>query len=297
MYTLLSSFTILYPGEFIVRGLRLRSMKAIILCSFVLTVSVRAAVIPAGTGDSTRLDSHYLAGILHDTGRITVSPLHWSGGDYLTAGGLLLAGTALYTRDSRIRDRAQRWRGGFSDDISRAVKPFGDGRYTLPALGALYLYGRLGSDFKASGTALLGVESFAVAGLFTGALKDLAHRHRPSSGDPYDSWDGPALSVENQSFPSGHSSAAFAVMTVIAKQYGNHRWVPPLAYGIATLTALSRVNDNAHWSSDVLFGSAIGFFTARAVLHCHELHVHGAGLSLMPPSDFHKLGLGMTLAD
>jgi membrane-associated phospholipid phosphatase len=39
-----------------------------------------------------------------------------------------------------------------------------------------------------------------------------------------------------------------------------------LAYGIATLTALSRVNDNAHWASDVFFGAIIGYFTAKAIM-------------------------------
>jgi len=39
-----------------------------------------------------------------------------------------------------------------------------------------------------------------------------------------------------------------------------------LAYGIATLTALSRVNDNAHWASDIFFGAVIGYFTAKAII-------------------------------
>ncbi|MFC1769993.1 phosphatase PAP2 family protein, partial [Nitrospirota bacterium] len=68
---------------------------------------------------------------------------------------------------------------------------------------------------------------------------------------------------------SGHSSAAFSVMTVFAHQYRDTKWVPYAAYGTAALTALSRVHDDKHWASDVLFGGAVGIFSARSVLDVH----------------------------
>lgn len=55
-----------------------------------------------------------------------------------------------------------------------------------------------------------------------------------------------------------------------------------MAYGIATLTALSRVNDNDHWASDVFLGSAIGFFTAKAIV---ALHKKNGNISVMPVID------------
>lgn len=79
-------------------------------------------------------------------------------------------------------------------------------------------------------------------------------------------WDGPGFSTSNLSFPSGHASSAFAIATVIALEYGDRAFVPPLAYGIATLAAFSRVNDNAHWASDVFFGAIVGYLTAKAII-------------------------------
>jgi hypothetical protein len=60
------------------------------------------------------------------------------------------------------------------------------------------------------------------------------------------------------------------VATIIASEYSESKIVAPLAYGIATLTAWSRVNDNAHWYSDAFLGSAIGYYTAKSLLHLHD---------------------------
>jgi membrane-associated phospholipid phosphatase len=95
-----------------------------------------------------------------------------------------------------------------------------------------------------------------ISGAFTQVLKYSTHRYRPDDSDRYDRWDGPSFSNSNLSFASDDATVAFSVTTVIASEYEDKVWVPPLAYGIATLTALARFNDNAHWASDVLVGSA-----------------------------------------
>ncbi len=213
-----------------------------------------------------KLYRDYFEGYISDIKNILTLPSHWQRSDWIKAS--LIAGitTGLYTQDQKIQDWVQENRSTTSDKISKFAKPFGDGRYTLPGLGALYLYGHFFEDEKAQRTALLSLESFVISGLFVQALKFTGHRHRPSSGDPYNTWDGPSFSTSNLSFPSGHSSSAFAIATVIASEYRDKTFIPPLAYGIATLTALSRVNDNAHWASDVFFGAIVGYFTAKAII-------------------------------
>ena len=99
----------------------------------------------------------------------------------------------------------------------------------------------------------------------TQTIKVAGHRHRPNTDDRYDTWDGFSFSTENQAFPSGHSQAAFSVATVIATEYNQSSFIPPIMYSIATLTALSRINDNGHWASDAFVGSAIGYLTAKTV--------------------------------
>jgi len=213
-----------------------------------------------------KLNGDYFGGYISDIKSILISPSHWQRSDWIKAS--LIAGitAGLYTQDQKIQDWAQENRSSVSDRVSEFAKPFGDGRYILSGLGALYLYAHLFEDEKAQRTALLSLKSFVISGLLVQALKFTGHRHRPTSGDPYNTWDGPSFSTSNLSFPSGHSSSAFAIATVIASEYRDKAFVLPLAYGIATLTVLSRVNDNAHWASDVFFGAIVGYFTAKAII-------------------------------
>jgi membrane-associated phospholipid phosphatase len=212
----------------------------------------------------------YWKGYIEDTGEIVTSPARWEGSDWIRASLVVGMTVGLYALDQEIRDWAQDSRNGTSDDISAVFEKVGNGLYLLPSLGVFYLYGHLAEDGKARRAALLSLESLVLSGVFTNVLKYSTHRHRPNSGDPYDTWDGPGLSTSDLSFPSGHATTAFSVLTVIASEYGEHTAVPIIAYSAAALAALSRVHDDKHWASDVFFGSALGYFTARAVLRYNE---------------------------
>lgn len=80
-------------------------------------------------------------------------------------------------------------------------------------------------------------------GLTTGILKRVFNQPRPHKGD-------------NLSFPSGHTSTAFAFAGVVS-QFENTRATIG-AFSIAALVGLSRMNDNAHYLHDVVFGATIG---------------------------------------
>ena len=99
-------------------------------------------------------------------------------------------------------------------------------------------------------------------------LKYSTGRDRPYTGDSHNTWSGYMTNGEYQSFPSGDSSSAFAIATVIAIEYDN-MIVPPLVYGASTLIAFERIHNNDHWSSDVFVGSVIGYFTGKAVVASH----------------------------
>lgn len=58
------------------------------------------------------------------------------------------------------------------------------------------------------------------------------------------------------SFPSGHTTSAFAFAATVGANHG-WKWGIP-AYSIATLVAASRMNDNAHWLHDVIAGATLG---------------------------------------
>ncbi len=232
----------------------------------------------------------YWKDFIPDSASILTSPLRWEKSDWIKASIVTSVTIGLYVYDQDIQNWAQRKRSSTTNDIASFAKPFGNGMYLLPPLGGLYLYGHLSEDERAQRTAVMSLESFVVSGIFTQVIKFSTHRHRPDAGNSRDTWDGPGFSTSNLSFPSGHSSTAFSIATVIASGYNDIEFVPPLAYGIATLTALSRINDNAHWASDVFLGSAIGYFTAKAVVNLHK-HKENRNLSILPMTNGEYTGL------
>ena len=94
------------------------------------------------------------------------------------------------------------------------------------------------------------------------------------------------------SFPSGHASTDFAIASIIASEYDNFI-VPPLAYGIATITALNRISHNDHWSTDVFVGSEIGYLAGKTIVASHR-NGNESALSLAPSINGGDLGMVLT---
>jgi membrane-associated phospholipid phosphatase len=68
-------------------------------------------------------------------------------------------------------------------------------------------------------------------------------------------------------FPSGHASAAFTTASILERHLG-YRGAWPTLLG-ASYVALSRITDNRHFLSDVVFGSALGIATGWTVVGRH----------------------------
>jgi membrane-associated phospholipid phosphatase len=181
-----------------------------------------------------------------------------------------------------------------TNNIGDDITDFGHGKFTPVILGGMYLYGHVADDGKMRKTVLLSIESFVLTGVFVQTIKYTTHRHRPNTGDPPHTFDGPSLhgTNSNSSLPSGHASSAFAVAAVIASEYDNII-VPTLAYGTAAITALNRVMHNAHWSSDVFVGAAIGYFTGKALVASHRNGTEN-NVSLIPIAGDGGFGMVLT---
>jgi membrane-associated phospholipid phosphatase len=67
----------------------------------------------------------------------------------------------------------------------------------------------------------------------------------------------------NLSFPSGHAAITFAGATVLERHLGWKRSL--LGYALASYVAASRLHDNRHYLSDVVFGAAVGTIAGRTV--------------------------------
>jgi hypothetical protein len=68
-------------------------------------------------------------------------------------------------------------------------------------------------------------------------------------------------------FPSGHAATAFAAASVIERHFGYRGYVPAMV--AASYVAASRLVDNRHYLSDVVFGAAVGITTGWTVVGRH----------------------------
>lgn len=67
-----------------------------------------------------------------------------------------------------------------------------------------------------------------------------------------------------QSFPSGHTTTAFALAVGLSWMFPKGRF---LFYGLAIAAGLQRIVSQSHWPSDVLIGAAIGLLTASMICY------------------------------
>ncbi len=215
------------------------------------------------------MDKDYWLNYPRNMYRFVSAPTKWSGGEWLTA-GLFVAGVGgLFAIDQDIQDWWQDdVRGDASDNLASAFEPFGHHKNALAGAAALAGFGMLIDNRKAQATGLLAVQAILLTAPLVEGLKLAGGRHRPnnSPNDAHD-WEGPGFSQAQKSFASGHAAYAFTTATVIANQYKDNWLVPVGAYSVAGLTALSRVNDNKHWVSDVVVGAALGWAMGTVVTH------------------------------
>ncbi len=97
------------------------------------------------------------------------------------------------------------------------------------------------------------LRALAVSQALTQGIKFAVRRDRPTG--------------ECCAFPSGHSSAAFATAAVLERHHGYRAAWP--TFVIAAYVGASRLHDNRHFLSDVLFGGALGIASGWTVVGRH----------------------------
>jgi len=242
----------------------------------------------------TAFNKPYFKSYLYDTRDIIVSPAKASPRQLLQFSAVTCAGIVIASQDARIRNFALDNRSLTTQRIQEHfLEPWGSGKYSMPLLGMFYFYGSVKNDERSKQTALLGLKAFVISGIIVTIPKQFFHRHRPCP-TAYGGSSHPACATEspfefdglfnikgdfqsfndyvniffqssNNSFPSGHSASAFAMATVISEQFKYKKWVPIIAYSLAGLTSLSRIEANKHWASDVFIGAALGYSVGKFI--------------------------------
>jgi membrane-associated phospholipid phosphatase len=148
----------------------------------------------------------------------------------------------------------------------------------------LYLIGRIDNQRRVQDLGLHSLESVLLSTAASYGVKTLAGRARPHVDvtDPHSFRFARGFSGEDyRSFPSGHSTAAFAFASTVSREtqmwWPRSRWyIGTLMYGGATLVGMSRMYNNMHWASDVLGGAAIGTLVGLKVVTYHHSHPDNA---------------------
>jgi hypothetical protein len=233
-----------------------------------------------GDVDENPFSKAYWKLVLGDIGQTFTAPARWDTRDWLIFGGVAagIGTVAVFDRD--VQRAVQRNRNGTLDDISKAMEPFGQ-EYVPGVLGAFYLGGELLHDERAKAVALDGVSASIIAsGLIEFPLKYVVGRSRPGDNQGphhFQPFGG------SDSFPSGHTTEAFALASVIAEHYDSI-WIKIGSYGIASMVGYARLERNYHWTSDVLAGAAIGTFVGHVVVHFNQKHWRVAFQPIIGPN-------------
>lgn len=219
--------------------------------------------------ERVRLNKAYLKSYYSDGRGVLLAPLNWEKKEWITFGAFAATSLALYQADHEIYQFIHRNKSITGDWVSsNLLEPIGRGVYTLPLLGLFYAIGAGADSERAENIALTGIKAMIISQVYVQVAKNLFHRQRPYQNKPVNArlWDGPFVwKKKHTSFPSGHSVSAWSVATVFALAYNEKKGVGMISYGLASLTALSRINDNKHWASDVFVGSAVGYFIGRQI--------------------------------
>lgn len=189
-------------------------------------------------------------------GSHAAQPIRWWHGA-IVVGGL----SALLLLDEPAAEFAQQNRSGTLDDVSRAVRHFGQpevyGTISIGMVAAGLI--SQNSELTRAGGRL--AATLALAGAASTATKFLFGRPRPSETDEADVF---APFSGEDAMPSGHSTIAFALATALADDI-QETWASVGLYSLAAGVAWSRLNDDRHWLSDVAAGAVVGITSAKLV--------------------------------
>jgi membrane-associated phospholipid phosphatase len=169
--------------------------------------------------------------------------------------------TALMVFDEPVQRYVQDHRSATTDDVASVFRRGGQPEVFGTLSVGLMAVGVVDHHPGLTRAAARLATSVALAEILTLGIKTVAGRARPVAGVGAFDFD-PFSGAE--SFPSGHTTVAFALATDLADEL-DRGWVRVGLYTLASGTAWSRVNDNRHWLSDVGWGALVGVTSAKLV--------------------------------
>ena len=234
----------------------------------------RAAFLAPGADPENKLPLPFIKHMASDQQQFWMTPRTWTRGDAKTLIPFAAFTGLLIPSDGWISRQVPT--GPNQLKLSRNVSNYAV--YSLVAAGGgAFLLGHATHDDHLSETGLLSGEAALNSTAVAYLLKGITQRPRP-----YANGGNGAFGGGGTSFPSEHAAIAWSVASVLAHEYPGPL-TKFLAYGLASAVSVTRVTGKEHFASDVLIGSALGWYMGRQVFRAH----HDPELGGAPWDDFH----------
>ncbi len=229
-------------------------------------------------GQPGREDSSaYFPSYYWNTLELVERPLQWKGEQWVAVGaGASFVGSMLIF-DEPINATIMNWNGPFARGLGKTGDVVGGPYLQFGLSGSAILFGYLTENKPLTnfGTDNLQAQVFSAGA--TLLLKHLTHRERPDQFRGAAKWHGPLVGWEHRSFSSGHTALAFSTATMAYLHSGKKWWVAVAGYGAASAIGISRMQQQQHWSSDVVMGALVGTVMSNFVFKMQERRrYHGA---------------------
>jgi len=228
-----------------------------------------------------------------DWGSYLTCPLRMDKKDLIVNSAVFGATALAFPIDDDVRRKVSRYGyDTYNGDFWDGPTFYGFVQYPSILGGGLYALGLFTREAEIRKTGRMLIQSLVYSGTIVMGLRYMFGRARPftsPNGSQYEfTWFNPA--GDTQSFPSGHMVVAAATSTILAEQIDTW-WARAVLYPFALLTGYARMYNDKHWLSDIIFGAALGYGSAKFVLNQEErrekeekkkLKNKGSGLNFYP---------------
>lgn len=156
-----------------------------------------------------------------------------------------------------------------SNSIFEQINRFGSSKNASAIAAGVYLSGLIFRDNELRITGRLLFEGLFVSGLMTQTLKMIFGRSRPYLGEGSRQFNFFQTEDKYYSFPSGHTTTAFTVATILAQRIDTW-WSYTTFYSLAGMAGFARIYFDRHWASDVVLGAIIGTLGGTLVVNAEK---------------------------
>ena len=221
--------------------------------------------------DLQKYDKHSFKNLMHKYGdyennRVYIS-LDGADKSVLEMAAAASLGLIVLKGDDDLMDVIQNNKSDRTKKLAAFGYEMGRKEGLLPIVAGAYFLGVVFENDKMKDVGIISVSAQLAAQLVVEVFKEASGRERPRAGNGAYSFNVNGA----KSFISGHAAGAFSLATLLTDIFGEeYPIVPYLSYGVAAITAWSRMHDEGHWGSDVILGAVAGHLITRIVYRLYR---------------------------